>query len=476
MNDLSLDSENPDEKLPISAATMKQTQEILLENWFVVGARLSLCSNITMLPNSIVDGVKELCIPQFRLVLQPFGVRREVDGVTGAGVVAGSSDDKAIHIIYDYIPSMTPSEKSARVNKISTIETAVFSKLGNTNGTSISEARALIKTSVSNLNLSSHKIAEAQKKLMSIASLFQTNAPFTMPENFVDLLDWQSKNSLADKLQYRKAFEEMLSQLNLGSTTPTRLTISISNSGRAARPGSKWIFANFNSVAAGNTSPGSTKESSLKRTALPSLVLQKIAPESAVNNDALLWAKQVNAGVWDTLGPIPGSLNSVDAELLKEAKNDLSVAKSFSTSVFMPFLDLVSDQVANSTLEAELDADPNPSKDSNKRLSLRAAVNDMFSPHLQSAGSASCSGCHVAAGARDRYLVEGTPRAAPKNYRKNESKVAAGQARFNEMWNLRMFGYFERDPSIADRVILEVKEDAKFANATHDSKKVSIKQ
>jgi hypothetical protein len=483
---------------PLAGGAAAGARSVPFGQWFLVGVRIVPCGNPTSLPTAwlLAPGdvpgtpqgraLEALCVPQVRLVAQAFGVRREEDPTTGVFRPRGASDDKTLHLVFDVLPGVSEAE-GARITafgeRVERDVVKAATEAANGGILTPSDINRIVARSVKGALSDSGgedvlaRLASARRALVSLAASVApaptapggAGAPVvardgTLRENVED--------ARARPLVLADAQGPLRSALRGALLRDARLrhvTLNFSNSGNAARPGDAWLFARIMDASARDALPPASilKETDARILARFGKVgLKTLAWEQRddASRGARLAAREIDAGAHEVFLPVPGRPASVDAEILKSARNDSFIARALVLAGFSPFF---SDDGAGLTSADALETEwaegrPGPATDT-----LAVVTGGLFSPSVHGPGSATCAACHAATGARERYLGnDAWPSATPGTpLRDNASRVNFGHARFNEMWNLRMLGWFERAPAVADRVVLETRADVRYANA-----------
>ena len=462
----SAEAASPDRN-PIGGKVGEQTRSIPFSRWFLVGMRLSPCANPTLLPTSwLRSGGRQtearVCVPQLRLVAQAFGARREEDAVSGVFRPSGSSDDKTIHIVLDLLPGIDDTA-AARLRRAETaLEESVLEASARGQLTLSGLEKVMNATGTHELQLA---LQDARVSLAREALSLQNARPSGGTgdlgtglgaggslEEAVRAVVTNPTGVARTQATLRESLRGERGTLLRGARL-RHITLNFSDSGTSARPGSAWTMVKIE--AASMASATLLKESRADRLA----VLTKVPVVSFAWEQALsgtLDVRRADAGLHEALLPVPGRPASVDEELLAAARSDPTLMRALSHGGLFPFLD---DALEGEFVSASRGA---------ASQTLGVVTLGLSTPALHSTGSASCSGCHAASGARERYLGAAGFAGAPAEaslLRDNTTRVNFGHDRFNEMWNLRMLGYFERAVSVGDRVVLETRSDLADARA-----------
>jgi hypothetical protein len=454
------------------ADTAKRTREVSHARWFLVGMRLAPCANPTFLPTAWLrvseTSERRVCVPQVRLVAQAFGVRREEDPQTGAFRPMGSSDDKTLHLVFDALPGFdTTSVARLRAGE-----------------RSLEQAVGTLEPGFGHQELmTSFETVDTQdlQGALEAARGHLVNAALSLPAltngngTIEDLVREAKENPHA--LAFRQsALRKALRETLLSGARLRHVTLNFSNSGAAARPGASWLFARLAPRAPDEGEAQPSENAFPMANVLKAENLARFDAQVTFEKTPLLapaWEtlqgsspshafKVVSAGKHETFLPVPGRPTSVDAELLAAARSDAFTARALSLGGLFPFF--VGDTAtSNDALESDLTR----GLEGPAAKTLAIVASGLFSPGVHGPASGPCASCHAATGARVRYLGQKWPVASPASLdlRDDSSLLNFGHASFNEMWNLRMLGFFERSPSVADRVILETREEASFARA-----------
>jgi|GEM_PF-4155597 len=451
----------------------KTTRAVDIGSWFVVGVRLSPCVNTSLVPTSWLGAssapgagafgadfsspeaaaLRMLCVPQVRLVAQPFGARREADAATGVFIPQGASDDKSMHIVFDYLPGFSPALDAAFADASGAFDARIRAA-ANAGTLTPSNVRAGAGSDFDDAALESG-LAGARAQLVRVAAQLQ-KAQGTAPL----ALDAAVALGTANASARGGALQEFTRALKADVWPALRLrhvTLNLSNSGALARPGNAWSFTKFEGSR--DRSMLTSHDESLLQKVFVRMPLESLAWSQS---SAGIVARSVSAGASEVFLPVPGSATSIDDDLLTAAASDPIVAGALPFSGFLPFVREENGAlVPNDSLQRDLaEGVRGPSSDT-----LAIVLGGVFAPEVHSAQSTSCASCHASTGARDLYLKDTYPTFAAPSLRDNTTQVSFGHSRFNPMWNLRMFGYFERAPAVADRVVLEARTDLGFARA-----------
>lgn len=445
--------------------TAGRTRSVTHAQWFVVGMRLSPCTNPTWIPNAWLRAVADLeravCVPQVRIVAQAFGVRREEDPQMGVFRSMGSSDDKTLHLVFDALPEFDTAAVASLRSTEAKLEGALGARM---TATELTERLTAVLTAPKALRTRERLEKARADFLQKVRGLPPTSqGAGTLAELVRDALD--APHALAERqAPLRRALRTTL----LDGARLRHVTLNFSNSGAAARPGSSWVFAKLSPSGTGEKQfPLATVLKAPDKASFNALVALEKTPLVApawetkqADNEMLHGLSLPNAGLHETFLPVPGRPASVDAELLAAARGDAFTARALSFGGFFPFF------AGNEATSSDaLESDRARGVSGAAARTLAVVASGLFSPAVQGPSSTSCASCHAATGARTRYLGDTWPVAAPKanRFRDDTTRLNFGHATFNEMWNLRMLGYFERAPSIADRVVLETLDDLRHS-------------
>jgi len=427
-----------------------------LEQWFITALRFIPCAEAPFLLPPAWDEasmtvtadqnttLREFtCRPRIRLSVQRFGI-----ATCPLCNGTGTSDDKALHVVFDFVGGLTQE----RAAQLAELEDRVTTAIG-----TLQEAGRLTLTNMLQLVQAEYTQAHA------VADLEQLRRELV--KRAVELRDTPASGALRLSYGATQALPRYRAYLRTqlsGEAVPHLITQNFVVGGSNPGFGEVWVLAQYLPA----------RHLGVLRNPPPNAV-RRIPLEFAIVGSGAV-AKRVSAGEIETFLDRPGSVHTIDPELTASLERlEATEIKSVFGAMGMQFYGRVIDSGNNQATLASHD------RTSFVPQKLLPVLQDdyvaVMNTSRHNANATSCMGCHMMTALRLQFQWPGIAGAISrdetlevdnmdlKNVGPN-AQSTMNQVQFRQTWFLRAFGYFGQTPCIADRTVAEVQDDVRTAN------------
>lgn len=415
------------------------TKSIPHANWSVVSMRFRPCVTSLPMPESwmkrpLTGGgtlAQATCRPRVQVVAQPFGIAK------GATPSQGTTDDKAIHILYDFAGTAADSDLQSADQAENAAKAALEQALATGPLTFDAAAAAITANYTAKVRTT---IAKTRQDLINVVKDMRA------ADGAGDLRIPYGPQSVLPK--YRGFLREVIAKSGL----PREITQTFATTGKGPGFGQQWLFASY----------VPTRKKGALLNAATTLTKRKLTfVADAANGTAIPHDAGFNEFFFDSLGQTP----SIDPEVqtaLTASPENLQQSLIDTGGVF--FAQAKDGQLQDQ--QAILTVQTSP-KFLALKPSLIASLTHINTAASHAAQMTSCLSCHVATGLRERlkFDVPMVKKLAGNRDTTKTGPFVLNQVTLTTSWNLRMLGYFGQAPSIGDRVQDEAKADVAVANA-----------
>lgn len=408
-----------------------------LEHWFITGIRFRPCVAPLPLPPAWLaesfDGERTLrkviCRPRIRLSVQRFG--RLAGEMT--------SDDKAFHVIYDFVgDGATPNARRAVEDTERRAHSSVVESLRSPGGLPKAAALALVRENYTE---------EIVAQLASDRSAMLERVRRLRGAALTDRLALQYSDAAAhDRFKHWVATD--LSR----EAIPVEVTGDFSQTGYAPGTQFTWVFFRMEP----ERKVGALLGGAVRITHLTFTVAARDAAHS------------IDLGHFEVFSDLPYA--GIDPDFDEE----LTRLEQKLTAGGVPaeeIDEILSGILIDSAMIRYQSIDETQPDDARTWRVVE-------SPDSHGRDSSSCVSCHVTTGLRERFGPAGGATASLGLYPIEGNRVFSREAvgpiatalgdqvpgGFKETWNQRAFGYYGWTASIANRVVTETKLDVELAN------------
>ncbi|MDA2926314.1 hypothetical protein MYX78_03610 [Acidobacteria bacterium AH-259-G07] len=415
------------------SSSMPPLGRINLDEWFITGLRLVPCLApawpvpTEWLYEEQIDGIPSrlvVCRPVIRLAAQRFGLVRDNEL---------TSDDKSLHIIYNYIGHGVLSD--AALEDIDRAEASAFNQIFGPDGTqrpSRHDVRQAIRAAYSpGVRSGLERLRRDFINLISRLRDASTSGALRIPYG-----GGQSSQALRN-------YRDFLGSGNINRVgDPKHITMNFNVSGGSIIFSAVWVLAVFD-VRGG---PGAL-----------------VSKASFAQADLVFGmedngrVQRVSPGKQEIFANAAGLKTAIDTEL-RESIGQLSpqAAQQFLIKSALVRFGAVRDD--NATVVSRRDV--RGSQDLAEQI--RVAYRTIHTPRHTAVGAVACVSCHLGSSFRLLGRVPGIQEAVRSSDNMNLSLFGPNtveQVNLTQPWVLRILGYFGRTPCIGDRLAAEVQED-----------------
>ena len=423
---------------PLEQGVDTEILKIPLQRWFVTGLRFDICDFSTKVPNDWVLDLPEnllwqICTQTIRLVVQPFGFRRE-NTPSGVQRNAWASDDKTFHFIFTFRGSQVVPTNLKILGQRSAFDQKVN---GLVQSGSLSK-KAFADLAASHFSDTSHESASLDLR-NQFARLI--NSERTSKKGGKLTLPFSSGEAL---LSYKSFVEKRLTPL----ADLRVVTHMFSSTGLEPSSDNTWAFGqNRVQAQASPVAPGA----SFSRDELNFY---------CVNHDGSVIQDKVTQGHNETFSQLPGDAFSLDGELVANGeKSDSCRYHLLFQTAARAFLREDNKKLVGDWENTSENPPPPPLVSM-----LKLAFERSESVRRSSIGTQPCISCHIAPGQREVLGIPKPKEEILAGNRQADTNLITEQSKPNNAWNIRQFGYFGRSPSIGTRLVLETRQQLDLAN------------
>ncbi len=424
-----------EESNPVSGSVAEDIRKIPPEQWFTVGLRFEVCGFTQMVPSHWLGDLSQpqktaLCELSIRTVQQPIGFRTE-QGPSGKTRNVWATDDKSLHLIFDYSGGITPEE---------------FTQLKAFKSQLRSELQILAQGG---------QLSRATFKAVVQARVNQTHGELILKQQRslkAMILKLRGASTGAALQPIRKATDDLANYLQFIRNDLSKVAELVSVAHMLATSGFKpssennWVFG----ISVPLQPNGHLLPSTWKR-----------FPISFIHEKGEVVQGLLSPGLAEVFFDEPGSSATVDLQLFEMLeKNPDARDYVLSTSALRAAMKL-----EDGGLVGEMEMSPESVPSSPFKSLLDGNLDKVLDVGMSHIRTQSCVSCHLQDGLTEKVKL--TPRQAQKlkGNRLPDTTILLEQSKMAATWNLRQLGYFARGPVLGSRLIRETSVQVNAFNS-----------
>lgn len=444
-----------------------------------------------------------VCRPRIRLSVQRFGIPSDRMGER----YQGTADDKALHIVFDYTGDTPELQQTYRKALATELKLAAEWRSEQANGqpaAAWSSSGAVTKDAFSQAIQAAYSEGEGAlaSDLAGLRAAFLMMVRSTVYKGNLPSAGALTALQATDPSHASLVRDFLASELSR-HTAPSALALNFSPTGAAIRSANDpsklnwfsvgfsqdWTFAAITlsddllsglarsdesaflkarglfksgEASAGNLKPARLdfvvdRSNQLKVFGLGLVEIFSDSGTNAVDRDFVNSSRAHNMSLADAQAIFSGMGLQLFADLIESSRGGIKLDTPFGTPEVEP---------ETGTLNAQAQR-------------VQRGIAAVLDTSAHSIRHASCTSCHVVSSTRAKIdprigdTIDFPNKMPYASFTKMYDMsavgpglrlVEGGQATFSKSWNTRMFGYFGRIPTIADRTVAEVNRDVDFAN------------